>query len=143
MDKIEPEADILELTTSIVSAHVSKNAIAATELPGLIATVHRALGEVENGKPEAKPVPAVPINQSVTPDYILCLEDGIKFKSLSRHLKAEHDMTPYEYRIRWRLPGDYPFVSPNYGTKRSKIAKTMGLGTYGRSGTKRLKKSVT
>ena len=140
MDQIEHKAELLEFTTSIVAAHVSKNAMAETELPGLIAAVHRALAELAAGKPRAKPVPAVPINLSVTPNFILCLEDGLKFKSLRRHLKAEHDMTAYEYRIRWGLPGDYPFVAPNYGTKRSKIAKTMGLGTYERGGGKWPKK---
>lgn len=135
MYEVGQEPGLLEFTSMIVAAHVSKNAIAATELPGLIVVVHRALAEVIKEKSPAKPVPAVPINQSVTPDYILCIEDGLKFQSLTRHLKAEHDMTQNEYRIRWGLPLSYPFVAPNYGDTRRKIAKAMGFGTHERGGT--------
>ncbi len=121
----KPTAELLELTTKIVAAHVSHNAMPATDLPRLIATVHETLATLG---PEAKPTPVVPINQSVKPEYIVCLEDGTEHKMLKRHLKTAHDMTPDDYRKRWGLPLDYPLVSPNYAATRSKLAKKIGLG---------------
>jgi len=121
----KPTAELLELTTKIVAAHVSHNAMPATDLPRLIATVHETLATLG---PEPKPTPVVPINQSVKPEYIVCLEDGTEHKMLKRHLKTAHDMTPDDYRKRWGLPLDYPLVSPNYAATRSKLAKKIGLG---------------
>ena len=125
--------DLLKLTENIVSAHVSNNAISSADLPELIRAVYAALGNVSTaGKAAPTPEPAVPIKKSVTPNVIVCLEDGKKFKMLKRHLKAHHNMTPKEYRERWGLPGDYPIVAPKYAEKRSQLAKKIGLGTKGR-----------
>ncbi len=121
----KPTAELLEHTTKIVAAHVSHNPIAAGDLPGVIATVHQALATLG---PEPKPTPAVPIKQSVKPEYIVCLEDGKKQKMIKRHLKTAHDMTPDDYRKRWGLPSDYPMVAPNYAKQRSALAKKIGLG---------------
>ncbi len=124
----KPSAELLELTTKIVAAHVSHNAMPAADLPRLIATVHETLAKLGTEEAAPRPEPAVPIKQSVTPDYIICLEDGTKHKMLKRHLKAAHSMSPYKYRERWGLPRDYPLVSPNYAKQRSKLAKKFGLG---------------
>lgn len=122
-------AELLNLTTSIVTAHVSRNVIPASELPDLIKQIHGTLANIEGSEAyEDKPKPAVPINRSVTPDYIICLEDGRKMKMLKRHLKTTYNMTPEEYRKRWSLPSDYPLVAPNYAKKRSSLAKKIGLG---------------
>ncbi len=121
----KPSAELLEHTTKIVAAHVANNAMPAADLPGLIATVHETLATLG---PEPKPKPAVPIKKSVTPDYVVCLEDGTEHKMLKRHLKTAHSMTPYDYRKRWGLPGDYPMTAPNYAKQRSKLAKKIGLG---------------
>jgi predicted transcriptional regulator len=121
----------IELTADVVSAYVSNNPVPIGELSKLIADVYAALGQV-NGAAPAEVVepqkPAVPIKKSVTPDYILSLEDGRKFKSLKRHLSAHYGMTPEEYRTKWNLPNDYPMVAPNYAAARSKMAKAIGLG---------------
>jgi predicted transcriptional regulator len=120
----------LELTASIVSAYVSKNSVPAAGLPDLVASVHASLTKLA-AAPEPAPapaIPAVPIKKSVTPDYLISLEDGRKFKSLKRHLSAHYGMTPDEYRAKWNLPSDYPMVAPNYAATRSALAKTMGLG---------------
>ena len=130
----KPTAELLELTTKIVAAHVSHNAMPATDLPRLIATVHETLATLG---PEPKPTPVVPINQSVKPEYIVCLEDGTEHKMLKRHLKTAHGMTPDDYRKRWGLPLDYPLVSPNYAATRSKLAKKIGLGSKARTKAKR------
>ncbi|MCK0209055.1 MucR family transcriptional regulator [Starkeya koreensis] len=126
------DADIyIELAADIVSAYVSNNAISANDLTALIADVHGALHRVGNGEtePAAEPLkPAVPLKKSVTPDFIICLEDGKKFKSLKRHLRTQYNLTPEEYREKWGLPADYPMVAPNYATARSNLAKEMGLG---------------
>ncbi len=124
----KPSAELLELTTKIVGAHVANNPIAATGVPGLIVTVHQTLATLGPEKPAPRPEPAVPIKQSVKPEYIVCLEDGKKQKMLKRHLKTAHGMTPTEYRERWGLPRDYPLVSPNYAKQRSHLAKKIGLG---------------
>ncbi len=131
MPQDEQSPELLEHTTKIVAAHVANNAMPATDLPRLIATVHETLATLG---PEAKPTPVVPINQSVKPEYIVCLEDGAEHKMLKRHLKTAHGMTPDDYRKRWGLPLDYPLVSPNYAATRSKLAKKIGLGR--RAGTK-------
>ncbi|PSC06804.1 transcriptional regulator [Alsobacter soli] len=127
----EEAQNSLDLVADIVSAYVANNTISATDLPALIASVHGALNQVANGKveepaPELKP--AVPIKKSITPDAIICLEDGKAFKSLKRHLATKYGMTPDDYRARWGLPKDYPMVAPNYAAARSALAKTMGLG---------------
>ena len=125
-------ADLIELTAEIVSAYVSKNAMASSDVPSLIGDVHQALvratGNIEVAvRDELKP--AVPVKKSVTPDYIICLEDGKRFKSLKRHLRTHYKMSPEEYRAKWQLPHDYPMVAPNYAAARSQLAKKMGLGT--------------
>ena len=125
MPEDEQRRELLEHTTRIVAAHVANNAMPAADLPGVIATVHQTLAKLG---PEPKPKPAVPIKQSVKPEYIVCLEDGTEHKMLKRHLTTAHNMTPDDYRKRWRLPGDYPLVSPNYAKQRSKLAKKIGLG---------------
>jgi|SRR3954454_5364857 predicted transcriptional regulator len=121
----------IELTADIVSAYVSNNSVSAAEIPGLINQVHSALLRVSNGQAEspAEPLrPAVPVKRSITPEHIVCLEDGKKFKSLKRHLRTQYDMTPEQYREKWSLPIDYPMVAPNYAAARSQLAKQMGLG---------------
>ncbi len=130
----KPSAELLELTTKIVAAHVSHNAIPAADLPRLIATVHETLAKLGPEEPAAKPTPAVSIKQSVKPEYIVCLDDGKKLKMLKRHLRSAYDMSPDEYRQRWELPADYPMVAPNYAKKRSELAKKIGLGR--KTGTK-------
>lgn len=125
------DANLIDLTAEIVSAYVSNNTVAATELPALINDVYGALQRTSGTQvePEPEPLkPAVPVKKSVMPDYIICLEDGKKFKSLKRHLRTHYDMTPEEYREKWDLPADYPMVAPNYAAARSELAKKMGLG---------------
>lgn len=121
----------IELTAGIVSAYVSRNVVAATEISVLISQVHTALLRVSNGQGDMIPdaaKPAIAVKKSVTPEYIICLEDGKKFKSLKRHLRTQYDMTPEDYREKWGLPPDYPMVAPNYAEARSQLAKKMGLG---------------
>ena len=121
----------IELAADIVSAYVSNNSVAAADLPGLIGEVHNALVRVASGTAEAPAEaakPAVSIKKSITPDYIICLEDGKKFKSLKRHLRTQYNLTPEQYREKWGLPADYPMVAPNYAQARSQLAKQMGLG---------------
>lgn len=120
----------VELAAEIVAAYVANNSVAVGELPGLIANIHTALQRLgaPTEEPASKPQPAVPIKKSVTADFIVCLEDGKKFKSLKRHLRTRYDMTPEDYRQKWGLPADYPMVAPNYAAARSELAKTMGLG---------------
>jgi len=127
----------VELTADIVSAYVGNNAVPANELPALINDVYKALaGAVAGGAEEKKEElkPAVPIRRSVQPDYIICLEDGKKFKSLKRHLRTHYDLSPEEYREKWGLPADYPMVAPNYAKARSALAKKMGLGQRRKGG---------
>ncbi len=121
----------IELTADIVSAYVSNNSVTASEIPLLINQVHAALVRVSGGQADASPEllkPAIPVKKSVTPEYIVCLEDGKKFKSLKRHLRTQYGMTPEQYRDKWGLPADYPMVAPNYAAARSELAKQMGLG---------------
>lgn len=123
--------DILRLASEIVAAHVANNTVDLTELPGLIEQVYKTLANMDkdgDGRAE-RPTPAVTVRKSVTPEYIVCLEDGKKLKMLKRHLKTAYDMTPDEYRERWGLASDYPMVAPNYARQRSKLAKAIGLGT--------------
>ncbi|MGA9266679.1 MAG: MucR family transcriptional regulator [Rhodomicrobium sp.] len=125
------ELDLTSLTADIVSAYVAHNALTGDKLPDLIGSVYGALSRaslqvVEPEKVELKP--AVAIKKSVTPDYIVCLEDGKKFKSLKRHLRSDYSMSPEEYREKWGLPHDYPMVAPSYAAARSDMAKNMGLG---------------
>ena len=135
----EDHNELLVLTTDIVSAHLSNNQVATDEIPALIQKIYSTLANVRDegggGRPE-RPPPAVPIKKSVTPDYIICLEDGKQLKMLKRHLKSCYNMTPEEYRERWGLPADYPMVAPSYAKKRSALAKEIGLGTSSTSGKK-------
>lgn len=136
------QSGVIQLTADIVAAFVKKNQIPSEQLGALIAEVHKALvrAPVAAAMPEQKPlVPAVAIKKSVTPDYIISLEDGQKFKSLKRHLRGQYNMTPDEYRAKWGLPRDYPMVAPNYAKARSELAKRMGLGrkTEGATPTKK------
>src|SRR5689334_8543291 len=122
--------DLLPLVTNVVAAQISNNKTASSEVAPLIRTVYEALDELRTkGTPAERPEPAVPIKKSVTPDYIVCLEDGKKLKMLKRHLRTAYDMSPEQYRQRWALPADYPMVAPKYAEKRSKLAKAIGLGT--------------
>jgi predicted transcriptional regulator len=122
---------LIDLTAEIVSAYVGNNTTPASELPALIGQVHAALVRVSEGQavPASAPAkPAVPVKKSLTAEYIVCLEDGKKFKSLKRHLRTQYNMTPEQYRDKWGLPVDYPMVAPNYAVTRSQLAKKMGLG---------------
>ena len=127
-------SELLNLASSIVAAHVSNNSVAVSDLPQLIRDVYQALSSVQDGgdREAERPTPAVPIKRSITPDHIICLEDGKKLKMLKRHLKTAYNMTPDEYRERWGLASDYPMVAPNYAKQRSKLAKQIGLGTRAR-----------
>jgi predicted transcriptional regulator len=125
------DGNFIQLTAQIVSAYVSNNSVPATDIPALINQVHSALTRVLAGQVEtpAEPLrPAVSIKRSITPEYIVCLEDGKKFKSLKRHLRTQYNMTPEQYREKWGLTPDYPMVAPNYAAARSQLAKQMGLG---------------
>lgn len=124
-------SSFIELTADIVSAYVSNNTVSAGDIPSLISQVHSALLQVSGGQREvsAEPAkPAVSVKKSITPEYIVCLEDGKKFKSLKRHLRTQYSMSPEQYREKWGLPPDYPMVAPNYAAARSQLAKQMGLG---------------
>ncbi len=132
MDNQENSAETLvALTADIVSAHVSNNSVAVNDLPLLIQNVHGALAGLGQPVEEAAPKqePAVSIRSSIKPDYLVCLEDGIKMKMLKRHLMTRYGMTPDEYRQKWGLGPDYPMVSPNYAEQRRVLAKKIGLGT--------------
>jgi predicted transcriptional regulator len=121
----------IELAADIVSAYVSNNSVSANELPSLIGDIHTALLRVSSGAVEMSSEalkPAISVKKSITPDYIICLEDGKKFKSLKRHLRTQYNMSPEDYREKWGLPSDYPMVAPNYAQARSQLAKQMGLG---------------
>lgn len=134
MDEIDDGSApaLVELTAKIVSAYVSNNTVVAGDLPQLISDTHAALSRATGSAalPEREDVkPKVPVKKSVMPDYIICLEDGKKFKSLKRHLRTHYNLSPEEYREKWQLPHDYPMVAPNYARARSDLAKKMGLGT--------------
>lgn len=134
---MENPRDLVRMAADIAAAYVSANPVQAPDLPALIHTIHNALLEVSGSvsmTPEATPEPAVAIKKSVTADYIICLEDGKKFKSLKRHLRTRYAMTPDEYRSKWGLAHDYPMVAPNYAKERSNLAKRMGLGQTRKGG---------
>lgn len=127
------QKNYVDLTAKIVSAYVSNNSTTAADIPNLIAQVHAALLRVANGAAEtaAQPEPmrpAVSVKKSMTPDYLVCLEDGKRFKSLKRHLRSRYNLSPEQYRAKWGLPDDYPMVAPNYAVARSQLARKMGLG---------------
>src|SRR5271154_3596497 len=131
-DQTNPN-ELLTLTADIVAAHVGSNSVPVADLPQLIGEVYRTLATLgAHGVAPERPDPAVPIKKSITPDYIICLDDGKKLKMLKRHLKTAYDLTPEDYRERWGLPPDYPMVAPNYAKQRSKLAKEIGLGTRAR-----------
>src|SRR3954452_5674321 len=124
-------ANYIGLTAEIVSAYVSNNTVASADIPALISQVHMALQRVSTGEAQGstEPLkPAVSVKKSINPDFVICLEDGKKFKSLKRHLRTQYNMTPEAYREKWGLPADYPMVAPNYAAARSQLAKQMGLG---------------
>src|SRR3954462_4184471 len=132
MSELQNTPNTIELAAEIVSAFVSNNSVPVAELPALIGNVHTALNQVASGSAqqpaeEAK-APAVSIKKSVQPDYIVCLDDGKRFKSLKRHLRTTYNLTPDQYRAKWGLAHDYPMVAPNYAAARSELAKQMGLG---------------
>ena len=124
----------MALTTEIVAAHVSNNTVTVADLPQLINQVYQSLSTIGTGAAPVveRPQPAVSVKKSITPDYIVCLEDGKKLKMLKRHLKTAYNMTPEDYRERWSLAADYPMVAPNYAKQRSRLAKEIGLGTRAR-----------
>jgi predicted transcriptional regulator len=134
MDENQAEKpDMMALTAKIVAAYVSNNTISSADVPQLInetfAALNRATGDAGAAPPREELKPKVPVKKSVMPDFIICLEDGKKFKSLKRHLRTHYSLTPEEYRAKWDLPPDYPMVAPNYARARSELAKKMGLGT--------------
>jgi predicted transcriptional regulator len=131
MSDIPAGGNYIEMTAKIVSAYVSNNTVAAADIPGLINQVHAALARVsgKSGDVPAEPLrPAISVKKSITSEYIVCLEDGKKFKSLKRHLRTQYNMTPEQYREKWALGADYPMVAPSYAAARSQLAKQMGLG---------------
>jgi predicted transcriptional regulator len=137
MSEHQTTPNSIELAADLVSAFVSNNSVPASELPALIGHVHDALTKVASGStrpaPEEPKEPAVPIRKSVQPDYLVCLEDGRRFKSLKRHLRTVYDLTPDQYRAKWGLPADYPMTAPNYAAARSELARSMGLGARRRT----------
>lgn len=128
-DDFDKDDTIVDLTAEIVSAYVGNNSVQSNELPDLIRNVHASLSGLSDGAADTGELkPAVPIRKSITDEYLICLEDGKKFKSLKRHLRSRYDMSPEEYREKWNLPYDYPMVAPAYARQRSRLAKKMGLG---------------
>ncbi|MDE1174425.1 MAG: MucR family transcriptional regulator [Parvibaculaceae bacterium] len=123
------QEELLQLVADIVSAYVSNNSVAAADLPGLIKSIASALSQLSRSEePVQERVPAVAVKKSVTPEFIICLEDGKKLKMLKRYLRSQYGLSPEEYRQRWGLPADYPMVAPNYAEQRSRLAKQIGLG---------------
>ena len=131
---MQEKGNLVELTADIVAAYVGNNTVPQADLPKLIANIYQSLANATQAPTEAKPAdvvelkPAVSVRKSVTADYIICLEDGKKFKSLKRHLRTHYDLSPEQYREKWGLPLDYPMVAPNYAEARSSLAKKIGLG---------------
>lgn len=131
---MQEKGNLLELTAGIVAAYVGHNTVAQADLPRLIENIYQSLAAAPHGVAEGKQAeqaelkPAVPVRKSITPDFIICLEDGKKFKSLKRHLRTHYDLSPEQYREKWGLPADYPMVAPNYAEARSSLAKKIGLG---------------
>lgn len=137
------KSEIIELTAEIVASYVENNTLTTADLPSLIQSVHRALTSISSGAAAvevAPKEPAVPVRRSITPDYLVCLEDGRKFKSLKRHLRTKYNLSPEDYRVKWGLAKDYPMVAPNYAKARSDLAKQMGLGQGGRQAPKAAKR---
>ena len=131
MSESQTSPNFVELTADVVSAYVSNNSVSSADLPMLLSSVYAALtrtAQGQNQEPKAALVPVVSVKKSVTPDYLVCLEDGKKFKSLKRHLRTTYDMSPDQYRAKWGLPQNHPMVAPNYAKTRSELAKTRGLG---------------
>ncbi len=131
MSEEQNNAEIIEFTTDIVAAYVGNNVVSTGDLPALIGEIYKALSKAAKtgDEPAAAPLkPAVPTKKSLTDDYLICLEDGKKFKSLKRHLRTHYNLTPEEYREKWGLPPNYPMVAPNYAAARSRLAKEIGLG---------------
>ncbi len=130
-------ADLVALAAEIVAAYVGNNPVAAADLPDLIRTIHLSLCDLVTDAPalpeRVRPRPAVPVRKSIGEDFIICLEDGKKFKSLKRHLRARYDMTPEQYREKWGLAADYPMVAPGYSRQRSSLARQSGLGRTDKS----------
>ena len=129
-DKDSSPADLLRMTAEVAAAYVSNNTLPATDLTEVIKTIYSSLQSLDRaeGAPTTSQKPMVPIKKSVTPEYIICLEDGKRLKMLKRHLRTAYRMTPEEYRAKWGLPADYPMVAPNYAQQRSVFAKRIGLG---------------
>lgn len=129
-EQVIDKAELLALTSEIVSSHVSNNPVAANDVPDLIQMVYHKLSDLSQPEEEKveELIPAVPIKKSVTDDFIVCLEDGKKLKMLKRHLMTSYGLTPEDYRARWGLKPDYPMVAPNYAAKRQQLAKKIGLG---------------
>jgi predicted transcriptional regulator len=131
---MQEKSNLLELTANIAAAYVGNHSVAQADLPKLIVAIYRSLEAAPHGGSENKPAeaaelkPPVPVRKSIAPDYIICLEDGKKFKSLKRHLRTHYDLSPEQYREKWGLPLDYPMVAPNYAEARSSLAKKIGLG---------------
>ena len=133
-----PHEEVVRMAAEIVSAYVSHNALPAGQVPEAIRAVYTSLSEAKSGEALAEaPVPAVPIRKSITPEYLVCLEDGKKLRMLKRHLSSAYGMTPDEYRAKWKLPADYPMVAPNYAAQRSAFAKKIGLGRKSGGGGRR------
>jgi predicted transcriptional regulator len=134
--------ELLKLASEIVAAYVSNNPIPVSEVPAMIKSIHGTLGSLAGSVASeiaTAQKPAVPIKRSVSPDYIVCLEDGKKLKMLKRYLRSNYNMTPEEYRAKWGLPADYPMVAPNYAAQRSEFAKRIGLGRTASSSGRRRK----
>ena len=132
---MDDKSELIEMTADIVSAYVGNNSVSTNDLPALIQSIFRALTNISGvaePEPAAPKEPAVPVRRSITPDFLICLEDGRKFKSLKRHLRTKYNMSPEDYRAKWNLAKDYPMVAPNYAKARSELAKQMGLGQGGR-----------
>ena len=137
---MDDKSEIIEMTADIVSAYVGNNTVSASDLPSLIQSIHKALSGVSTGVETvevAPKEPAVSIKKSITPDFLICLEDGRKFKSLKRHLRTKYNLSPEDYRAKWGLAKDYPMVAPSYAAARSNLAKQMGLGQGGRQAAKK------
>ncbi len=144
MSDPEHDSNLIDLAAEIVSAYVSNNSVSSHDLPNLISDVYAALQKTNGAEPEPEPEPlkpAVSVKKSITPDYLICLEDGKKFKSLKRHLRTHYNLSPEEYRERWNLPADYPMVAPSYAAARSELAKRMGLGQQRKKPTSRSRSS--
>lgn len=135
MTEQNKDQDLPAMTTTIVAAYLANKQVAISDVPTLISQVYNtlaSLGDAPKPPVEERPEPAVSVRKSITPDYLICLEDGKKLKMLKRHLKTSYNLSPEEYRERWGLPSDYPMVAPNYAVQRSKLAKQIGLGTVAR-----------